>query len=218
MKPWLQWIITNALGEMIGLGLTFAAGVGLFIGLEPKNFFQAVLLVFLMTATGIIEGCVLGYAQWVVLRRVFPEIQRRTWILATLAGALAAWFLGSLPSSMMGLQSGAESASSEAMQEPSTLLMMVMAAGMGLVLGLVLAFPQWRLLRKHTSGAAWWFPANSLGWALGMLIIFSAVDLAYNTGTVAMGIIVMALALLLTGAVVGAVHGWVLVNFPKSTN
>ena len=56
MKPWLQWIITNALGEMIGLGLTFAAGVGLFIGLEPKNFFQAVLLVFLMTATGIIEG------------------------------------------------------------------------------------------------------------------------------------------------------------------
>ena len=44
-----------------------------------------------------------------------------------------------------------------------------------------------------------------------MPIIFAAVDLAYRAGTIWGAVGVMALALILTGAAVGAVHGLALV-------
>ena len=89
--------------------------------------------------------------------------------------------------------------------------MLLMAAAMGLVLGVILGLPQWRVLRRQV-GKAWvWLPANSAAWALGMPIIFAAVDLAYRAGTTWGAVLVMALALALTGAAVGAVHGLALV-------
>ena len=128
-------------------------------------------------------------------------------MVATLAGALVAWFLGSLPSTLMGVGSDQSGASS---QEPETWLMLLLAAGMGLFLGVILALPQWRVLRRAAPRASIWLPANA-AWALGMPGIFAAVDLAYNAGTVAGAVAVMAAALALTGAAVGAVHGLALV-------
>jgi hypothetical protein len=45
-----------------------------------------------------------------------------------------------------------------------------------------------------------------------MPVVFAAVDLAYKTGSTAGAVAVMAVALALTGAVVGAVHGIALVS------
>jgi NhaP-type Na+/H+ or K+/H+ antiporter len=89
--------------------------------------------------------------------------------------------------------------------------MSVMAAAMGLVLGAILALPQWRVLRRAADRAWVWLPANSVAWAAGMPIVFVAVDLAYRAGTVWGAVGVMALALALTGAAVGALHGLALV-------
>ena len=198
-RLYLRWIAANSLAELLGLGVTFALDILLFTRLpEPTRLVPALGLILLTTAT------VVGLLQWSVLRAPFPQVTRRAWLLATLAGALVAWFLGSLPSTLIGLGGDPSGATA---QEPETWLMMLLAAGMGLVLGLILALPQWRVLRRH-AGRAWaWLPANAVAWALGMPVIFAAVDLAYRSGTVAGAAGIMAAALALTGAIVGAVHG-----------
>lgn len=202
---YLRWIAANSLAELLGLGATFALDILFFTQLpEPKRLLPAVGLILLTTATGAVEGTVVGLLQWSVLRAPFPRVTRHEWLLATLAGALVAWFLGSLPSTLIGL--GGDS-SGAAAQEPETWLMMLLAAGMGLFLGLILALPQWIVLRRHARRAWVWLPANAAAWALGMPIIFAAVDLAYQAGTIPGAAGIMAAALALTGAIVGAVHG-----------
>ena len=162
-----------------------------------------------MTASGIVEGLVVGVAQWWATAPGFPGLSRRSWIAATIYGALVAWFLGSVPSTMMSLGASDQG---QAAAEPEGALMLVMASGMGLVAGFILGIPQWRVLRGTVPGAWSWLPANSLAWAVGMPIVFSAVDLAFASGSVTSGVAIMGVALLLTGAVVGAVHGAVLVG------
>jgi hypothetical protein len=207
---WRQWVAVNSLAELIGLGSTFAVGVLIFVLLEESTtLLGTIAMILLMTSSGAIEGFVVGLAQWLVLRRSFHQISQRSWILATLIGALVAWFLGSLPSSFLNLDAPETTA---AAQEPETLTILLLAALMGLFLGVVLGFPQWRVLRRFVDGAWIWLPANSLAWALGMPIIFAAVDLAQKPGSTIIGILIFAISLLITGAVVGAVHGLAMVR------
>jgi hypothetical protein len=216
---WLRWIGANALAELLGLGATFAVGAFLFTRLGEPQGLAAIGMLLLMTASGVLEGAIVGLLQCSVLRRPFPQIARRAWLAATLAGALVAWFLGSLPATLIDM--GADQTQAPA-QEPETWLMLTMAAAMGLVLGLILGLPQWRVLRRAARRAWVWLPANSAAWALGMPIIFAAVDLAYRAGTAWGAVGVMALALALTGATVGAVHGlalvWLAARGPENAN
>ena len=207
---WYRWVAANAVGEMIGLGTTFGVGVAFFslVG-EPQTAGEALAFGVVMVATGAIEGTVVGLAQWLALRAGLPTLRRRAWILATLVGALVAWFLGSLPSTLMRM--GAEEGAAPA-AEPETWLVLLLAGGMGLVAGVVLAVPQWRVLKRAVDKAWWWLPANSVAWFVGMPIIFALIDLAQRASTPLVAVLLMALGLALTGAVVGAIHGWVLVR------
>ncbi|MGC9347187.1 MAG: hypothetical protein ACP5JG_03520, partial [Anaerolineae bacterium] len=113
-----RWVAANALGELVGLGATFAVGYLLFTTMgEAETWGGALGMGLLMTATGLIEGTVVGLAQWRVMRSALREISRRAWWLATVIGALVAWLLGSLPSMLIGMQAEAGAAPA---QEPST--------------------------------------------------------------------------------------------------
>ena len=214
LRLWWQWILANALGELVGLGATFAIGFGLFSGLSDIPGIGAVLLsAGLMTTTGVLEGGVVGFAQWVVLRHTIQGISWRSWVLATIIGALIAWFFGSIPMTMASLSQ--PSASTPASEPPQTVVLLL-AAGMGLVAGLILSLAQWRVLRKQVKKAWLWLPANALAWAVGMPIIFAAVDLAQQTGSIAGGVMVMAAGITLAGAVVGAIHGPALLYLARS--
>ncbi len=210
MKPsqkrslWLRWVGANALAELVGLGATFAIDF-----LIISRSAGSIVSILLVTASGAIEGSVVGLLQWLVLRRPFPEVARRAWVMATIAGAMVAWFFGSLPSTLIDM--GAQQ-SGEEVQEPAAAVVLLLAAGMGLVLGVVLAYPQWRLLRRVVEKAWWWIPANAIAWAFGMAIIFAAMDLAFKQASTVGSAAVLATALLLAGAVVGAVHGLALVR------
>jgi hypothetical protein len=68
----------------------------------------------------------------------------------------------------------------------------------------------------QTVRKAWlWLPANVLAWAFGMPIIFAAVDLAQQTGSIAGGVMIMAAGIALAGAVVGAIHGLALIYLAR---
>jgi hypothetical protein len=205
---WQRWVIANALGELVGLGAAAVAGVALL------QLFEATLATFaslagagVMILLGTFEGVIVGLAQWLVLRRPFPAVSRRTWVLASAVGAFAAWTLGIIPSTLIDL--GADAAGAPP-PEMSDMLMYTLAAAMGAVLGPILGIPQWLALRCHVRHAAWWIPANAAAWALGMPVVFIGASSAPEgglPGLVATGGLTAAAA----GAAVGAIHGLALI-------
>lgn len=210
---WLRWVGANSLAELLGLGATFALDIVIISRIQSIGTVAASLAgIVLIAATGAVEGAVVGLFQWSVLRGPFPTITRRAWVTATIVGAVTAWFLGSLPSTLMDM--GSQETGAVA-QEPPTWMILLLAAAMGLFLGAVLAFPQWWILRRAVSRAWLWIPANCVAWALGMPVIFASVDrayAAYESGSLAGTLLIFAAALLLAGTVVGAVHGLALVR------
>jgi len=91
----------------------------------------------------------------------------------------------------------------------------VIANGLGAVGGAVLSFVQWLVLRKSMQGAPIWIPANMLAWMVGMPIIFWGIDTAQRFNDLTSTIIFLGGVLLVTGLVVGAIHGAFLVRLAK---
>ena len=164
----------------------------------------------------LVEGTVVGTAQWSVLRGPLPRIRWRTWAVATGAGAFLAWLLGMIPSTVLSL--GADSGGAGAAPaEPSNAVVLGLAFCMGLVLGPVLGFVQWLVLRRFVSHAALWMPANGVAWAFGMVVIFTGIDPAISGGFGFLSVAIVALTLACAGAVVGAIHGLALVWLLRSS-
>jgi len=208
---WLRWVAANAAGEMLGLGATFAVGVFAMSRLENQHSAGIVLLSFLIAvASGAIEATLVGLAQWWAMRPWFLTITRRAWWLATLVGALVAYVLGYLPSTLMSL---GEQASQAPTAEPPQWVMLLLAGGLGVVAGAVLSFAQWLAMRNTVKHAGWWIPANMLAWLVGMPIIFWGIDAAQKGQPPVQAILLSAGVLFLTGAVVGAIHGAFLVRW-----
>jgi hypothetical protein len=154
----------------------------------------------------LLEGVLVGAAQWLVLRGALRGISWQAWITATAAGAGAAWVLGVIPSVLMSQgQGGAPQ------PEMSDAAQLWLAALMGLLLGPILAVPQWLVLRRHLARAALWVPANAAAWSLGMVVVFAGMS-RISFGGFALGVVLgVAASLAVAGAVVGAVHGAALV-------
>lgn len=172
---------------------------------EPPGVQQALVLAFVFVLLGVFEGFVVGWAQTRVLKRRVPALTG--WIRATVVGAVVAWTVGMLPNAIMSL---AQQADATPTPEIGEFLRLVLAAGLGLVTGPVLAFFQWRVLRHYVQRAGWWLPANGAAWAAGMPIVFAGAHMsayATNPPVIALGV---AATLALAGAVVGAIHGVVL--------
>lgn len=207
---WGRWVAVNSLAEMLGLTASLSLGFGAAVWLEPRSgvVLAAIAVVLISMA---IEGSTVGVGQWLVLRGRLPALPLRAWFIATAVGAGIAWTLGMIPSTIMSMGGAASSDAAAAGPELSDAAQIALGALMGLVLGPVLATPQWVVLRRHVGRAGWWIPANTAGWALGMPLVFVAISLAPFGGPLWAILLVVALGLAAAGAVVGAVHGAVLV-------
>jgi hypothetical protein len=201
---WLRWVIANAFAELLGLGVVAAAGYLVVSRFgEPASPLAAVATAAVFVGLGGFEGLVLGVAQHRVLQRALPALTG--WVRATVVGALAAWLLGMLPSTIISLLPGEAGPTPPEIDDTVQLLA---AAGLGIVAGPALAFFQWRRLRVAVPARAWsWLPANAVAWALGMPVVFLAADLASRQSGVLPIATTVACALFAAGAIVGAVHG-----------
>jgi len=213
-RLWLRWTAANALGEMIGLGLTFAI-TGWFVStLGNQQTTTGILLSFVFAVTsGAVEATIVGLAQWWAMHPWFPSIERLAWWRGTLIGALIAYMLGYLPSTLMSM--GEATVSTVPVAEPPQWIVMLLAAGMGAVGGAVLSFAQWLVMRGKVKRAGLWIPANMLAWAFGMPVIFWGIDLAFKMSALWQSVLVMAAALLAAGIAVGGIHGWFLVSLTE---
>jgi hypothetical protein len=215
-KLWTRWTLANAFSEMIGLGLTFAITGLVFTKLDGQSTVAGILLVFaLAVASGGIEATIVGLAQWWAMHPWFPFLRKFVWWRATLIGALIAYVLGYLPSTLMDM--GEATASSAPMVEPPQWAILLLAAGLGAVGGAVLSFAQWLAIRREVRGAGVWIPANMLAWLFGMPVIFWGIDIAFEMSALWQSILVMAGTLFISGAVVGGIHGSFLVRLAGKT-
>lgn len=214
MRLWIRWVFANAVGEAAGLGMTALVGIAVIVNVgEGTGVLATLALAALAILAGaVIEGTAVGTAQWSVLRSPLPLMRWRTWVVATAAGAFVAWTLGMIPSIVLSL--GEEPGGG--VTEPGDAAVFGLAFLMGLVLGPVLGFAQWLVLRRFVRRAALWIPANALAWAFGMLVIFAGVDPAVSSGSGPMTVVILAVTLACAGAVVGAVHGLALVWLLRS--
>jgi len=211
-----RWTLANALAELFGLGLTFVITGLVFAKLDSQGTVISIILTFVFAVlSGAVEATVVGLAQWWAMNPWFPMIGRFGWWRGTMIGALVAYVLGYLPSTLMSM--GEATSQSAPMEEPAQWIVLLLAAGMGAIGGAVLSFAQWLELRGKVQGAGIWMPANMLAWAFGMPVIFWGVDMAFKMAALWQSVLVMAGSLLVAGAVVGAVHGAFLVRLAKES-
>jgi hypothetical protein len=212
---WIQWVAANALAEMVGLGASLLLALIFLVNVE-QQYGIVLAAVLVVVGSTLIEGIVVGLAQSWVLRQIFPHFVQRAWLIATGAGALIAWALGVIPSTVMSLNA---EASAMPAPELDNALVYVLAAGMGLVLGPVLGTPQWWVLRRYVPQAGWWILANALAWAVGMPIIFIGMGFVPAGALTLTTVAVVLASLAAAGAAVGAVHGlallWLVRNWPR---
>ena len=216
-KLFQRWTLANALAELFGLGLTFVITGLVFSKLDNQQTITNILLSFVFAVlSGGVEATVVGLAQWWAMHPWFSMVSRFAWWRGTLIGALIAYVLGYLPSTLMSM--GEAATQSTPVEEPAQWIILLLAAGMGAVGGVVLSFAQWLELRKVVGGAGIWIPANMLAWAFGMPVIFWGVDMAFKMAAMWQSVLVMAGSLFVAGAVVGAVHGAFLVRLAEDSS
>jgi hypothetical protein len=202
---WLQWALANVVGEVLGLGLAGVVAIVMVLTIgEPETALAALMMAGVMIAAGTLEGVIVGFAQWLVLRRRLDRLSRREWITATAIGAYLAWTIGMAPSTLMALN---QSAGSSPPPEMSDAVKYALASVVGVALGMILGAPQWRALRRYASGASLWVWANAAAWAVGMPVVFVGAGLS-PVGASALSVaLIVVVTIAAAGASVGAIHG-----------
>ncbi|QGZ38186.1 hypothetical protein IP92_01518 [Pseudoduganella flava] len=210
----VRWIGANALAELLGLGTVAVVGYVLVRQAGAALTVSGVLAQALaLVLLGGFEGWVVGMLQQRVLQGYVPALAG--WTRATVIGALCAWLLGMIPSTVAHLHGATGDAAAPDIGLPQRL---ALAAGLGLVAGPLLALFQWRRLRTVVpAGSVTWLPANAAAWALGMSVIFLTVHVAVAVPGAVGTCVAVALGLAVAGAVVGAVHGWAMARLLGAT-
>lgn len=211
-----RWILANALAELVGLGATFGLGYVVGPAADAAGTAMAVVgagLVMVVAGT-LFEGVVVGLAQGWVLTDALGALALRDWVRATALGAFLAWLLGMIPSTIAQLTADPTAAAEAPAMVGGEVL--VLAAVLGLVLGPILALPQWAVLRRHVARAGWWIAANAGAWAVGMMVVFAGAGALAEDGSRAGFAAVLLTSFLVAGAAVGTVHGAVLVRLLKA--
>jgi hypothetical protein len=176
----------------------------LFSRIDTEQIAGVMLSFAIAVLSGTIEATIVGLAQWWAMHPWFPMIEGFAWWRATLIGALLAYVMGYLPSTLMSM---GEVTTQAPQVEPPEWATLLLAAGLGAVAGAVLSFAQWLVLRRKVRRAGLWIPANVLAWAFGMPVIFWGIDLAFKMIELWQSVLVVGGALLVAGLLVGAIHG-----------
>jgi hypothetical protein len=184
---WIFWMLATLAGGVLFALLSIPINWALAQivpqwNTPPSQPGQSVFFLLTMALDNGLLGAVLGWAQWLVLKRERQGLGR--WVLATAVGFALGGLL--MYANLPGL---------EALGPAKAVLQF----------GLLPAIFQWLALRGHVYQAGWWILFTLLGWPLAFLLI----RLAYLTGWYVEPFDLVS-ALLVPAAVAGAGMVWLL--------
>lgn len=193
-----RWIEACAAGEM--LGIASAALWWVTVDRFNPGFAGDWLLFVGKAASGLAFGLVLGNLQSWALKRQFPTLHARHWVVATTfvsvaLFAIAAWYAVFLPADQQGLVPPVHTPFETA----------VTSAMFGLALGALLGVAQALVLRRAARSSFWWILASAIGWGAALPCIY----LAASVGSSAPGSLEIAARGVVGGVVSGVVLGTV---------
>jgi hypothetical protein len=175
------------------LGWTFATAGGMLLGFLPTILLVNVLdLGLAQIAVPVLAGTVIGFAQWLVLRRYITASTRWDWTdgISWAAG----YVLGLLLIQLL----------------PST----VFAAFIGYFLfGIIVALVQWPVLRREIPQVLTWLAASALAWALGYWA--SQAVLSLFTDPLISPAVSTTVIAVTSGLVAGAITGLALISIVR---
>ncbi len=141
-------LLATRASELAGR-LTLGAGAG-------------VAVAFLM-AVGLVDGLIVGGAQWMALARFMAADQRSRWLTASALGMGGAWALA------LGIGAAADS-----LLDPGSAWVAIAALLGGAAIGALIGGAQWWALRPTFTGPAGLIGASALGWCLTIVPVFVA--------------------------------------------
>lgn len=196
---WEGWVGVMAIAELIGLGIAL-------VGSAIVNSLGMGSAVVVFHLVGLLEGIVLGVAQWLILHRYVKRI--RAWIFVTAIATLLAWLIGLQVSALLVFSTTLNPALTAATKAQIFLKgVLFLGAWVGGVLGLA----QWFVLKAHIRQAALWIVANAFAWSLGLVIAFVMLGMVHTQPSSLEAALAGAATGLTTGAVVGAITGIALI-------
>ena len=172
------------------LGWTVATAGGMLLGFLPTIPLVNLLdLGIAQLAVPVLAGTVIGFAQWIVLRRYLTA--HSNWELADGVSWAAGYVLGLLLVQSL----------------PSTFLI----ATLGYFLfGLIVAILQWPVLRREIPNLLVWVLANVVGWAVGFWASQAVLPLFFTDPLVQPAVSTTVIAVT-SGLVAGAITGLALI-------
>jgi hypothetical protein len=150
-----RWVAVVAAAE--ALGFMAPAAVGVVTASTPPTTSVPALL-----GAGLVEGVVLGAGQSLVLRRALPDVSSMRWTFATAAGAVIAYAVAMLPSTLGGVWDWPRAAA------------VVGAIALGVLVLLTIGAAQWLVLRQHLHDAHRWIAITAAAWLIGLAVFLLA--------------------------------------------
>jgi hypothetical protein len=188
----LTWVTVVAAGELIGFAFPLTAGI---LWADTPWAVAAIM------AAGAVEGAILAFAQWSVMRRDLARLSVAPWVAATASAAAFAYALGFLPSTYAATWT-------------TWPVLVQVAVAIPLVAALLLSIgtAQWLVLRRLVRHAWWWIPATAVAWLAGLAAFFLIAPPLWHEGQpVAVAILIGVLAGAVMAIVMALVTGatWV---------
>ena len=172
------------------LGWTLATAGGMLLGFLPTIPLVNLLdLSIAQIAVPVLAGTVIGFAQWIVLRRYLTASS--IWELADGLTWAAGYVLGLLL--VLAL--------------PSTIFIATIGY---LLFGVIVALVQWPVLRREIPNLLLWLLANAFGWAVGFWASQAILPLFVTDPLVAPAVGTAVIAVT-SGLVAGAITGLALI-------
>lgn len=161
-----KWVIANAVAFV--LSFSPIAMVSTTVEIIHDAHSHNILLLL-----GILKGIILGFAQWLVLRRYIRN--PIWWVLATTVGALLGWLMILVASNLTAL------AFAFAANQLSTATLLIGILILGAFVGTVMGFTQGLVIlayfRTNIQQVVYWINTNALAWALSLAIGFFGSDI-----------------------------------------
>jgi len=199
-----RWVLYCGAAELVGV----AAGAAWWLAWdwvnpEPATLIAQVAMLGAKGLSGVVEGVILGLVQSGLLRRLYPRLDRRAWIVATATMAVMGWLVGS-SFAILGV-GGAEGSVTP---DPGPLTTVLLAGSFGFAVGAVFGMAQSLVLRKVV-GRGWiWVGANAAGWALALPGIYLAASADAGAATLLLAAASGVVAGLILGLVTGVALRW----------
>ena len=175
-----KWVLVNFIAELLGLGII--AFVDTIFPVHNNQNLQLVLIL-----AGVFQGLILGFGQWLVLRRYIRN--SIWWILATTIGWLLGWLVILFVRAIALFTIAVTQKEFDFVTSLLGVIWLGTAAGMliGLAQAIVLRF----CLKVKFHKVVWWMNANALIWALRFFLTFIVSSIMPNRFSLSTGLMIL---------------------------